>query len=220
MIDKKVNKRVGEGIRAIRRAKGMTLQQVAAQSGLSVGFMSQIERNLTGITLSSLVNVAKALGVPLSDLVTQPEQTGLDSHQGKRKVYSVEQVSLRYERLSTVFPGSCMHAVKITVPAGFTSESVSHAGEELIFMLTGQLEYIVKEKTYTLGPGDSLHFDAACSHRFSNIGKGAAEVLWAGTLPLFEEASKPGKAEHGDPVQLFGSKYHKGKSDVRKRERA
>jgi transcriptional regulator with XRE-family HTH domain len=207
MIDTKTDKRVGERIRATRRSQGLTLQQVAAQSGLSVGFLSQIERNLTGITLSSLVNVAKALQVPLRDLVSQPEQTALVSHQGQRKIYSIEDSSPRYERLSTVFPGSCMHAVKILVPVGYRSEFVAHAGEELLYMLSGRLEYTVRQQMYLLEAGDSLHFDGSHLHRFSNIGDGIAEVLWAGTLPLFEEALLPGAPEQGETESLFGPKH-------------
>jgi transcriptional regulator with XRE-family HTH domain len=207
MPDTKTDRRVGGRIRALRRAQGMTLKQVADQSGLSVGFLSQIERNLTGITLSSLVNVAKALRVPLRDLVTQPEQTALDSHQGHRKVYSIEDSSPRYERLSTVFPGSCMHAVKIMVPVGYKSEFVSHVGEELLFLLSGCLEYVVGSETYLLEGGDSLHFDASQPHRFANIGATTVEVLWAGTLPLFEEALLPGASEEGETAHLFGPKH-------------
>ena len=206
MTDRKPGKPVGERIRALRRAQGLTLQQVADRCNLSVGFLSQIERDLNGITLSSLANVAGALGVPLRELVTQPEQAGLDSRQGERKVYSVDGKSPRYERLSTVFPGSRMHAVKITVPVGFAAELVSHAGEELLFMLSGELEYVVGERTYHLHPGDSLHFDASRPHRFSNPGGGEAEVLWSGTLPLFEEAHGRGEGETGLTVHLFGSK--------------
>lgn len=204
MHEKKAHKRVGERIRALRRSQGKTLKQVAAQSGLSVGFLSQLERNLTGMTLSSMVNVAKALNVPLKDLVTQPEQLAMDSHQGQRKVYSIEDSSPRYERLSTVFPGSRMHAVKILVPLGYKSEFVSHAGEEFLYMLSGSVEYTVGDETYLLEAGDSLHFDASHPHRFANVGESIVEVLWAGTLPLFEEALLPGSPEHGRTDHLFG----------------
>ena len=106
-----------------------------------------------------------------------------------------------------MFPGSCMHAVKILVPVGYASEFVAHTGEELLFVLAGSLEYIVGSETYLLGPGDSLHFDATRPHRFSNLGETIVEVLWAGTLPLFEEALLPGSAQQGATASLFGPKH-------------
>ena len=207
MHEKKAQKSVGERIRALRRAQGMTLLQMASQSGLSVGFLSQIERNLTGMTLSSLVNVAKALGVPVRDLMVPPAQTAMDSHQGRRKIFSIEDSCPHYERLSTVFPGSRMHAVKILVPVGYRSEFVSHAGEEFLYMLAGSLEYVVADEVYALGVGDSLHFDATRPHCFSNTGSSVVEVLWTGTLPLFEAERQPGEPERGQTDQLFGPKH-------------
>lgn len=144
------DKHVGERIRILRRARGLTLQQVAAETGLTASFLSQMERNLSGVTLSSLASVAKALEVPLREIVTQPVQTTPDTHQGERQDYSVENVSLHYERLSTSFPGSCLHALKIRIPEGYSSGFESHAGEELLFVLAGCID-----TPWITGPIDS-----------------------------------------------------------------
>jgi len=197
-------KHIGKRIRKLRKAQHKTLQQVAAESGLSVGFLSQVERNLTGITLSSLVNVARALGVPLHDLVDQPPQTAPDSHRGSREVYALEEASVGYERLSTTFPGSRMHSVKMHIPAGFASETVSHDGEEMVYVLRGAIVYTVGERQYRLDAGDSLHFDAGIPHRIENRGKAQAEVLWVGTLAIFDDADNaPDEA-----AQLVGTEFH------------
>ena len=66
--------RIGQRIRRLRREAKKTLLEVATEAKLSVGFLSQVERHLTGISLSSLVNVAKALGVPLGALIDQPRR--------------------------------------------------------------------------------------------------------------------------------------------------
>jgi len=181
------DKHVGERIRALRLAKGMTLQQVAAQTGLTASFLSQMERNLSGVTLSSLVSVSKALGVALREIVTQPPQITPDTHQGERQEYSVENVSLHYERLSASFPGSCLHALKIRIPKGYSSGFESHAGEELLFVLSGDIEYTVDHKTYRLGAGDSMHIDSHRSHQIANGSDATTEILWASTLPVFDD---------------------------------
>lgn len=180
-------KHVGDRIRMLRRGKGLTLQQVAEASGLTAGFLSQMERNLTGVTLTSLVSVSKALGVPLREILSQPMQLEPDTHQGKRQDYSVENVSLHYERLSASFPGSRLNALKIRVPSGYASGFESHEGEELLFVLSGTIEYTVDRKTYRLGLGDSMHIDSHRLHQIANSGDTSAEILWASTLPVFDD---------------------------------
>ncbi|HYD81987.1 MAG TPA: XRE family transcriptional regulator [Paucimonas sp.] len=197
-------KQIGKRIRRLRKAQHKTLLQVAEESGLSVGFLSQVERNLSGITLSSLVNVARALDVPLQELVDQPAQTAPDSHQGRREVYAIEDESVGYERLSTVFPGSRLHSVKMIVPAGFASETVSHAGEEMVYVLSGAIVYTVGAREYRLDSGDSLHFDAGTPHKIENRDRQQAEVLWVGTLAIFDDA----QASAREPADLAGTEFH------------
>ena len=183
------DKHVGERIRDLRRGRKLTLEQLAAATGLTASFLSQMERNLTGVTLSSLVNIAKALGVPLKEIVAQPAQVSPDTHQGERQDYSVEAVSMHYERLSASFPGSRLHAMKIRVPAGYSSGLESHEGEELLYVLAGSLNYHVDHKTYHLGVGDSMHIDSHRPHRISNPGIAIAEVLWTSTFQVFDDSN-------------------------------
>ena len=82
---------------------------------------SQVERHLTGISLSSLVNVAKALGVPLGALIDQPRHQP-DSYEGRRKPYALDARSQWYERLSTTFDGSQINALKVQMMEGYRSE--------------------------------------------------------------------------------------------------
>lgn len=182
------DKHVGERIRVLRRSRKLTLEQLAEATGLTASFLSQMERNLSGVTLSSLVNIAKALGVPLKEIVAPPAQVAPDTHQGERQDYSVETVSMHYERLSASFPGSRLHAMKIRVPPGYASGLESHEGEELLYVLAGRLNYHVDHKTYHLAPGDSMHIDSHRPHRISNPGNAASEILWASTFQVFEDA--------------------------------
>lgn len=182
---------LGERLRRQRRAAGKTLQEVAALAGVSAGFLSQAERDLTGLTLSSLANIAKALEVPVQSLFDPPEQPAPDSHQGQRRRYALDSAARAplqsYERLSSQFPGSQINAVKMSLPVGYVSETVSHAGDELVYVLSGTVEYAVGEERFRLAPGDSLHFDGQKPHCLSNAGETAAEVISVGTLALFGE---------------------------------
>ncbi|MFM0594298.1 helix-turn-helix domain-containing protein [Paraburkholderia dilworthii] len=178
---------IGQRIRRLRREARMTLLEVASAANLSIGFMSQVERNLTGISISSLVNVAKALNVPLGVLVDQPRQEQPDSHQGARESYSLDDTQQRYERLSTTFNGSLLNAVKVQLLEGYRSEWVAHGGDEFVYVLSGQVSYAVGKKEYLLASGDSLHFDAQQQHRVTNLGDGVAELISVGTLQLFDD---------------------------------
>ncbi|WP_448679349.1 helix-turn-helix domain-containing protein [Pseudomonas nicosulfuronedens] len=179
--------RIGERLRRYRRAAKKTLNQVAAESGLTASFLSQAERNLTGVSLSSLASIAKALDVPLNALFDSPQQIPPDSHQGERVRYTIEGQPLSYERLSSSFPGNQLNAVKVTVPVGYESELITHDGSEFAYVLTGRITYDIDGHTYPLGPGDSVHFDSGKRHCLRNLGDSVAEMLTVTTLPLFGE---------------------------------
>lgn len=182
---------LGERIRRLRRASGKTLQQVAAESGLSAGFLSQVERDISGITLSSLAGIARAIGAPMPDLFDAPAQPAPDSHAGRRQAFSPVDHGQTYERLSSAFPGSQLNAVKLTLPVGYRSERVAHDGDEFVYVLAGQVQYTVGDRPYPLGPGDSLHFDAHRAHRLENLGRQPATLISVGTLVLFADPDRP-----------------------------
>jgi transcriptional regulator with XRE-family HTH domain len=202
---------IGERIRARRRELRLTLQQLAKSTGLSIGFISLVERGQTSPSLSSLTNIATALDLPLGALVDAPESPQSDSYQDSRPRFAVENGRIAYERLSTVFAGSCVHAVKMLMPAGYMSETVLHAGEEFVFVLQGEIEYRVDRKLYKLKVGDSVHFDATKPHSVKAVG-GEAQVLWVGTLNVYDTArtrasgkkvARFGNTEFHDPVIRF-----------------
>lgn len=183
--------RIGERLRRYRRAAKKTLNEAASESGLTASFLSQAERNLTGISISSLANIAKSLGVPMNALFDQPPQPQPDSHQGERVRYAIEGQPLAYERLSSSFPGNQINAVKMNMPVGYQSELISHEGAEFAYVLSGQIVYTIEGRQYSLGVGDSVHFDAGKPHRLANVGSDVAEVLTVTTMALFDDHATP-----------------------------
>lgn len=178
---------IGRRLRHYRREAGKTLQEVAQETGLSAGFLSQAERDLTGISISSLASIAQALAVPLRALLDQPRQAEPDSHDGHREVYGTREQGQTYERLSTTFPGQVINAVKMRLPVGYQSELVAHDGDEFVYVLEGTVRYRVGDETYDLGPHDSLHFDAHKAHSIANLGDVAAALISVGTLAIFDD---------------------------------
>lgn len=176
----------GQRIKQLRKQLRRTLQDIAAATGLSASFLSQVERGVAGVSLTSIKAIAEALGVPMSRLLEQPPQADAHTRSGVRPTFAASKSQQRFERLSAKFPGSVLEALKVYLPVGFCSDFVAHDGEELVYVLAGQVRYHLEDGDYALGPGDSIHIDSHRRHQLSNIGDVEAVIISVGTLPLFD----------------------------------
>lgn len=183
---------LGNKLRARRRELGLTLQAVADRAGLTVGFISQIERNLTTPSLSSLVNVSQVLEMHVSDFLSQPKGKRSITRQDERRVYKVGDSAMSYERLSSNFPGNVLRSVIVHEPPGHRGEPISHEGEEMIFILEGKLTADIDGVVTVLETGDSIHFLSDKVHSTWNHTDTTTSILWAGTMDVFgEDGSAP-----------------------------
>ncbi len=186
---------LGGALRRRRKELGLTMQQVADHAGLSVGFISQVERGLTAPSLSSLVSLSEALDTHISRFLDQPDGSERVTRQTSRTAYSIEgpeeESAARYERVSSHFDGSQLHSVVVHEPPGHRSEPISHRGEEMFFILAGELTVEIEGKAYLLRVGDSIHFDSRRVHSSWNHTSGVTTMLWCGTMDIFGEAPDP-----------------------------
>ncbi len=152
---------LGVGLRARRRALGKTLQQVADECGLTVGFISQIERGISVPSLASLCSVANALETSVDRFLLQApmRQHSIVSHSGTRPADSVGGPERCYEFLERGFPEALLNAALTHVPPGYTSEIMTHAGEEFLYIVRGEMIYDVDDKTDHLKPGRHCTFN-------------------------------------------------------------
>ena len=199
----------GEKLRKSRKDAGLTMQFVADNAGLSVGFISQVERGITVPSLSSLRAIAQVLGQPTSYFLEQPTSCDDLTRAEKRVSYSLADGALSYERLSAKFPGSTLRSVIVHEPPGHRNEPISHEGEELFFMLEGELTVEVEGKRTVLRLGDSMHFDSGKTHSTWNHTTETASMLWCGTMDVFEE----------DTIDPVHKNEGKNKSKTRNRRR-
>ena len=202
---------LGAMLRARRKRLGLTMQTVADEAGLSVGFISQIERNLTQPSLGSLASIADVLNTPIGAFLDQPRSTGLATHEGKREIYSVPGAEPSYERLSASFEGSRLHSVIIHEPPGHRTEPIRHFGEEMFYMISGEITVEIEGDREILRPGDSIHFDSGRTHATWNHGHETASILWCGTMDVFGDAPEPihkigpaNRADTSDPTGPTG----------------
>ncbi|BCP53587.1 hypothetical protein K32_22040 [Kaistia sp. 32K] len=184
--------KVGVKIREARKQRRLTLQRVAEATGLSIGFLSQVERDITTPSLSSLVTIAKVLDLPVSAFLHQPEIPNAVSRREGRDSYAINPAWISYERLSTTFPGQMLNAVKMNVPPRYLSETTAHEGEEIVYVLSGTIRYVIDDTNFDLKAGDTLHFSAQRPHRVQNPTDQIAEVLSVGTQQLFGDPARHG----------------------------
>jgi transcriptional regulator with XRE-family HTH domain len=187
----KLSNDLGQSLRLRRKELGMTLQAVADAAGLTAGFISQVERGLTAPSLASLVSVSEVLRTPLSVFLKQPKQSEAATHKASRTAYSITGAGVSYERLSTTFTSSQLHSVIVHEPPGFRGEPISHRGEEMFYIIDGEITVEIEGDVEILRKGDSIHFDSSRVHSTWNHGSTTASVLWCGTMDVFGDAPAP-----------------------------
>lgn len=177
---------LGKRLRALRKARGLKLRDVAEAAALSIGFISQVERDLAVPSLASLAAIARALGLPVAALlpgIAPPRETTVSA---ERPLYrTVPQAAVHYERLSTSFPGSMLNGVIIHEAPGHKGHPSSHDGEELFFVLSGAITVEVDGERTVLNAGDSLHFSSRRTHASWNHTDAPASILHVCTMDVF-----------------------------------
>jgi len=192
---------LGPLIRARRRQKSITLQDLSDRSGVSVGYLSQLERDNATPTLGTLAQIAKALGVGVDYFIATPRPADALTVADRRMRFSIDGSSVVYERIGAEFAGSEMSSFIIHVPAGYRSETMSHAGEEIVYVLEGSVVQLLEGEEFRMNPGDSLHYRGNRPHGWYNDSGAPAKLLWTGTLELFHGLRGPTGSKEADANQ-------------------
>jgi transcriptional regulator with XRE-family HTH domain len=178
---------IGREIRGLRKARGVTLAELAEASGLSVGYLSLLERDHATPSIKALHAVSRALGVTISwffeanDVPEEERDLVVRRARRRRLDYSAGVVD---ELLSPNLMGA-LELLSCRLPPGASSgdEPYTHAGEEAGVVIRGRLELWVDGRMVTLEAGDSFGFKSTLPHRYRNPGPDEAEVIWAITPP-------------------------------------
>ena len=189
---------LGSRLRSRRRELGLTLQQVGDGANLSVGFISQIERDLTTPSLSSLAAISRVLQAHISEFFVIPGGGSLTTRARTRGHYSLDERNSDYERVTANFPGHVLNGVIMHEPPGYRSEPIRHEGEEFFFVLNGSITVELDGKATILNTGDSIHFRSNREHSTWNHTAAPASVLVVVTMDIFGEADteKMGRIQH------------------------
>jgi transcriptional regulator with XRE-family HTH domain len=173
--------RVGAVIRGLRQDKGMTLQALAAASGVSSGMLSQIERDLANPSLRVLSQIRAALGAPISALFAETPPAPKDPA-FVRRADQRPWLDLGYISKELLSPGGPQQLkfMILHVPARGDSgaQPMSYPAEKGGMVLEGELVLSVDGTEATLREGDSFLFDSLNPHSFRNPLDRGARVLW------------------------------------------
>lgn len=194
---------IGEALRSRRRQLHLSLAEVAERSELSIGYISQIERNLASPSLTALMRIGQVLGLELDYFFHARSAGGHHFPQSARTPFQLQASGMTFDRISGEFPSSVVNALVVTVPPGHRSSPVTHPGEELAYVISGNLQYTLGERKLHLSEGDSVHLPSDTPHCWENPFAKAATVLWVGTAPLFKAGS--GDADTHEELQSHGS---------------
>ncbi len=199
IIEEERLRTIGAAIRSRRQELNLSLRELSKQSGLSIGFLSLVERGRSSPALTSLSNVAKALGVELSSFFPAEEEEQNEAEETKQRVSPLPYVNRAndaaklsiilsqriYKMLSPRIPGLVLEPIFVTVQPGDTmDEPYGHEGEEFAYVLSGELVFIVDGVAYRLGPGDSVHFRSTVSHAMRNDTDEPVQAIWVLTPRL------------------------------------
>lgn len=172
----------------------MTLQQLSATSGVSVGYLSQVERGNATPTLGTLTQIAQALEVDAGYFVRPPRAVDSLTRGAGRPKFAVAGSSIEYEQIGAERAGHELTSFVMNVPPGYESEVVTHIGEEIIYILEGEISQMVGEREYLMGVGDSLHYLGSTPHCWSNKTSRLARILWVGRMQ-YDKSGEIGQLE-------------------------
>lgn len=180
---------LGTRIRGLRKRRGLTLAELARQSGLTAGYISQLERNLSYPSIPALFNIARSLGVTIQWFFAS--EVAVDAADAGYVVRRNSRLNVHYEdgivdELLSPQPSRQLEILHSRFPPGaYSQQSYSHEGEEAGYILAGVFELWVGERHFHLQEGDSFSFSSQEPHRYGNPGEHEALVLWVITPPTF-----------------------------------
>ncbi|MEL7563391.1 MAG: cupin domain-containing protein [Dehalobacterium sp.] len=169
---------LGERIKTIRKERGMTLQSLADETGLSIAFISKVERGLTSPTFSAILEICKALEVDLTELAQPSENKRPVIKKNERiQMFLLADGCIRHE-----FGTRGLRKMKglwTTLNPGTTDISRGHPEDELGIIIKGKLEVAFGTNTYILEAGDTIYIEAHVQHCLTNIGDEACICFFA-----------------------------------------
>ena len=175
---------IGRRLKDLRILNDLTLEELASRSELTKGFLSQVERNLTSPSISTLEDILEALGTNLSDFFRKEEEEKIvfqtqDFFVDEKEEYTLEWVIPNAQKNE-------MEPILLTLhPRQESKVMECHSGEEFGYVLKGNVMLVRGNKKYRLKVKETFYLNGKISHYLVNIGNSDAKILWITTPPMF-----------------------------------
>lgn len=174
---------IGSHLRQLRSKRRLSLSQVAQAVGISVGFLSALERSQMSGSVGTLRKLARYYKTNILDFFDANGASSRRVQPEQRKVLQAGP-GVRMELLAWGNTVMEPHLFRLAPQAG-SGDAYTHEGEEFLFILRGSLIIMLDQQEYRLKTGDSFYFESATPHRWKNPGRSETWVLWVNTPPTF-----------------------------------
>lgn len=177
---------VGEIIGRLRRARGMSLDELARLSGVSASFLSAVERGRSDIALGRLTRVARCFGLDVSSLLGYYAQ-GNRPHflSGEERTAIERGEGIDYRRLR--LPGVEFELITVTLaPRSAFDEAMVHPGIDILYVAVGEIVLVYDDEDYVMRAGDSGVWSGQRPHAFRNDTAAPAQFIAVVTEPIWD----------------------------------
>jgi DNA-binding transcriptional MerR regulator/quercetin dioxygenase-like cupin family protein len=174
----------GQRFRRLRTRRGLSLAQVARATGVSIGFLSALERGQMRSSVATLQRIARYYRTNILSLFEAARENPRMVRPAERKILETT-AGVRMELLAWGNTAMEPHLFRVKPNSG-SGESYAHEGEEFLHILRGEFEiWLSNQEHYRLKTGDSLYFESSTPHRWRNPGHKETWLLWVNTPPTF-----------------------------------
>ena len=185
---------LGHRVQGLRHDQGLTLQQLAAAADVSVSMLSSVERGHKAPTILVLARIADGLGVPLAELVTQPEDSRVIVRRAADQDTLDEPGGWRRTILTPVVPGVNFEWIRTALPPGCEAgrfPAYAPGSHEFVVVESGTLRLTLVDRSVDLDAGDSVYFAADVTHAYANP-SGVPCTYYVAALIMRPRAAQPG----------------------------
>jgi len=179
---------LGADLRALRKARGLTLAGLGTRLGRSIGWLSQVERDLSEPSISDLRQIADCLGVPMSLLFghasAPAEEQGYVVRAGARRPMGSGEEGLIEELLSPDLTDDFEVIHSTFLPRSRMQKPAQRPTQEVGYVISGRLELTIGARQFTVGPGDSFRFRGE-RYAWSNPYDQPAVAIWVIAPPVY-----------------------------------
>jgi len=176
---------LGESIRRIRKEKRISLEQMAAATELSVGFLSQLECGKANISVENLKKITEFLDISMLRLfeVNNGKMLGTVTRKGTGMPFKVEGSSAYCEALIRKSSANLQATLYVNPPGEGRKLPMSHVCDEMLYVLRGEVLFKLNDQEYHLKEGDLIHYRGEALHSWFNPGKWESAILIVNTPP-------------------------------------